>query len=168
MLDLINASITPVSAKDKKWCFELSAATPGKKGNKKYVFSVEKEGDRDRWVEAIKRASVVRNLNPTAGSEDDSSNPIHPAANNNLQRSDSECSDASRVSDATGGQASATVPLVRKAFNGQKYKLTEMKGYLQKKSPALMKGWQKRYFQMQPNGEISYYKSVCCVLLRNV
>ncbi len=124
---------------------------------------MEKEADRDKWVEAIKRASVPRNLNPTPGSEDDGTNPIHPqpVATNNLQRTDSESSETSRTSDAANaGQMGASTPLVRKAFNGQKYKLSEMRGYLQKKSPALMKGWQKRYFVVQNNGEIAYYKSV--------
>ncbi len=119
---------------------------------------MDKESERDKWVEAIKRASVLRNLNPTPGSEDNGTNPIHPQPT--LQRSDSESSETSRASDVNVTQPGAATPLVRKAFNGQKYKLTEMRGYLQKKSPALMKGWQKRFFVVQPNGEIAYYKSV--------
>ena len=45
-------------------------------------------------------------------------------------------------------------------INGKKYKLTEMQGYLQKKSPVLMKGWQKRYFKILNTGEMVYYKTV--------
>lgn len=33
-------------------------------------------------------------------------------------------------------------------------------GYLHKMSPALLKGWQKRYFRTNDNGDISYYKTV--------
>ncbi len=36
----------------------------------------------------------------------------------------------------------------------------EMSGYLMKKSPAMMKGWQKRYFKTLSNGDIAYFKSV--------
>ena len=35
-----------------------------------------------------------------------------------------------------------------------------MEGYLLKKSPALLSGWQKRYFVIQDPGEINYYMSV--------
>lgn len=35
----------------------------------------------------------------------------------------------------------------------------ELSGYLQKKSPAMMKGWQKRYFRTESNGDISYFKN---------
>ena len=33
-------------------------------------------------------------------------------------------------------------------------------GYLTKKSPAMLVGWQKRYFVTNSNGDIEYYKSV--------
>lgn len=34
-------------------------------------------------------------------------------------------------------------------------------GYLMKKSPNLMTGWQKRYFVLTAPGEINYYENVC-------
>ena len=37
-----------------------------------------------------------------------------------------------------------------------------MSGYLLKKSPNMMIGWQKRFFKMQVNGDIAYYKTVRC------
>ncbi len=33
-------------------------------------------------------------------------------------------------------------------------------GYLMKKSPNLMTGWQKRYFVLKEPGDISYYENV--------
>jgi hypothetical protein len=36
----------------------------------------------------------------------------------------------------------------------------ELSGNLLKKSPNVMKGWQKRYFKTLPNGDLSYFKSV--------
>lgn len=44
----------------------------------------------------------------------------------------------------------------------------QKEGYLMKKSPAMLVGWQKRYFVTNANGDIEYYKSVCfhdtCIL----
>ena len=39
-----------------------------------------------------------------------------------------------------------------------------MSGYLLKKSPNVMIGWQRRFFKMQANGDIAYFKTVmnCC------
>lgn len=36
----------------------------------------------------------------------------------------------------------------------------EKEGYLMKKSPAMLVGWQKRYFLTNANGDIEYYKTV--------
>jgi pyruvate/2-oxoglutarate dehydrogenase complex dihydrolipoamide acyltransferase (E2) component len=36
----------------------------------------------------------------------------------------------------------------------------EKEGYLMKKSPAMLVGWQKRFFLTNSNGDIEYYKSV--------
>lgn len=121
--------------------------------------------DRDRWVEAIKRASLPRNF--SANGEDGVGSPIHPAVatqgagSSSLQRSDSECSESSRASEASTQSTAlmAEAAAARRPFNGKKYKLAEMQGYLQKKSPALMKGWQRRFFRIQPSGEMAYYKS---------
>jgi hypothetical protein len=47
----------------------------------------------------------------------------------------------------------------------------EKEGYLMKKSPAMLVGWQKRFFLTNSNGDIEYYKSVrsfSCHVLRSL
>lgn len=44
-LELLNATVREFVQKDK-FCFEVSAATAGKKGLKKYVFAFEREGEK--------------------------------------------------------------------------------------------------------------------------
>lgn len=187
VLDLLNCNVRPLMVKDR-YCFELSTAKDNKKGDKKYIFAVEKEEWRDRWIQAIKTASSYRSNLPAG--EGGTDNPIQGVANNTPQydRSDSISSEASESSTQSGAAASAAVasgkgggaaaagsaatagggPKAKKAFvkNPKQHKhLVEMSGYLQKKSPAMLKGWQKRYFIMRPSGEIAYYKDVSYQLL---
>lgn len=157
-----------------RFCFEVATAKDNKKGDKKYVFSVEKEEWRDRWIQAIKVASTYR---PTVQpGETGTENPIQSGNNSpQYERSDSMSSEASESSTQSGAAASSAVASgaasgpnkVKKAFmRGKQHKhLVEMSGYLQKKSPALLKGWQKRYFIMRSNGEIAYYKNVSDMIL---
>lgn len=150
-LVITNAVINPVKVKDR-FCFEVTANGPakgGKKANKKYVFACEKEYDRDKWVELLKRNSIPSTLRqldadgneiilpPSAGG----SNPIHDsAASNENGNEESEADETSVRSQSMSVN-------------------TGLCGYLMKKSPAVMKGWQKRYFRTEPNGDISYFKS---------
>eukprot|EP01040_Poterioochromonas_malhamensis_P020548 gene20548-24555_t len=90
---ITNAVINPIKVKDR-FCFEVTANGPakgGKKANKKYVFACDKEYDRDKWVELLKRNSIPstqRQLDadgneiiqpPATGG----SNPIHETAASN-------------------------------------------------------------------------------------
>jgi hypothetical protein len=61
--------------------------------------------------------------------------------------------------------------LYRKSVAHLKSSLTSLKtqtpeqkcGYLTKKSPAMLVGWQKRYFMINAQGDIEYYKTVSVV-----
>lgn len=145
-LNVIGATIRPITVKDK-YCFELSTAQPGKKGNKKYVFAGENEYDRDRWVEKLKNAATGALLQAT-----------HPESNNPLQTSN-------HMSSSGGGDDDDDVPdhspamQTINSFDRGSVMASELSGYLMKKSPAVMKGWQKRFFKTLPNGDIIYYKS---------
>jgi hypothetical protein len=63
--------------------------------------------------------------------------------------------------------------LYRKSVAHLKSSLTSLKtqtpeqkcGYLTKKSPAMLVGWQKRYFMINAQGDIEYYKSVSILFL---
>ena len=52
---------------------------------------------------------------------------------------------------ATRNPAAAAIPL-------SPVREVKKEGYLEKKSPALLKGWQKRWFELRDNG-IRYYKN---------
>lgn len=151
-LVITNAVINPIKVKDR-FCFEVTANGPakgGKKANKKYVFACDKEYDRDKWVELLKRNSIPstqRQLDadgneiiqpPATGG----SNPIHETAASN-EEDGNECSEADE-----GNSYSQSMSVN-----------TGLCGYLMKKSPAVMKGWQKRYFRTEPSGDITYFKS---------
>lgn len=140
-----------------RYCFEVTANGPakgGKKANKKYVFACEKEFDRDKWVELLKRNSIPRVLRPldANGNEiivsmpsTDGANPLHSTAN------------AAAGNDEDGDEGSNVD--VSQSYNQSTTINTSLCGYLMKKSPAVMKGWQKRYFRTEANGDISYFKS---------
>lgn len=151
-VDIINAKVQPIQVKDRH-CFEITAAVAGKKGHKKYVFAAENQYERDQWVEQLKKNSTLQ-IAILNGEEE---NPLHAAKVNNGD-DDEEGGSAANFEEDNGRNMSqsvrsSVVPI-------------EMSGYLMKKSPAMMKGWQKRYFKTLENGDIAYYKSVShlCIL----
>jgi hypothetical protein len=160
--DIVNATINPIKVKDK-CCFELSAAIPGKKGNKKYVFAAENEYDRDKWVEALKKLSVPQN-NP----EEEGINPVIANAQpTSVYSKDDDEDDATAADPSQSEEEPASSTPSRSQSNTSMSNSMrssviplEMSGYLQKKSPAMMKGWQKRYFKTLSNGDIAYFKDV--------
>ena len=167
LLDIVGAKITPMMVKDK-FCFEIAVAIPGKKGNKKYIFGADKEFDRDRWVEMLTKAAAnAFNLPPapeitemSMDTMNSASNPIHlqaaaAAGNNNNARTESSEEDYSNSNNN-----SISLPGISISSNRSSAQANEISGYLLKKSPNVMKGWQKRYFKTQVNGDLSYYKSV--------
>jgi hypothetical protein len=147
----MNATINTVNIKGKH-CFEVTAAVPGKKGNKKYVFATEKEHERDNWVEVLKRLSVPSRL------IGDDVNPIH--ANAGAPAGAGLASASQDDDDGTAGGSTS-----EKTTSIATVTPTELSGYLLKKSPSVMKGWQKRYFKTQENGDIVYHKNVRLVEL---
>lgn len=139
---MLNAKIRQYSEKKQKYCFELETAVPGKKGMKKYVFAVEKEYDYQKWVEALNTASKTAPTRYAAemggdGEDEEGNSPIH--------HKDSEDGDGVEM-------MSTNSSIVRHEM--------EMAGYLTKKSPNMIKGWQKRYFVLNATGDMSYYSSV--------
>lgn len=143
-IDLLNAKIREFSTKDQKYCFEVMGALPGKKGMKKYVFAAETEGDRIRWMEVINASTKPRAAFPTSSGE-----VLSPIQNQN----DEAAVEGGSSQNLSGNSLSA------RTKSQVRYPLGKM-GYLMKKSPALLKGWQKRFFVLKEPGEVLYYGSV--------
>ena len=151
-IDIINATVNPVQVKEKN-CFEITAVVSGKKGNKKYVFAAENEYERDQWVLQLKKNSKLQ-IAILNGEEE---NPLHTkgsVSNNDddedgsaAQFEEGQSHSSSSNNEANMTTRSSALPI-------------EMSGYLMKKSPAMMKGWQKRYVKTLSNGDIAYFKSV--------
>jgi hypothetical protein len=82
--------------------------------------------------------------------EDDVNNPI---------REPSESGGSpSMCQDDDGSASEVQLSFLRKS--SAKPPPAGLEGYLFKKSPALMSGWQKRYFVLKDPGEIDYYETV--------
>eukprot|EP01038_Epipyxis_sp_PR26KG_P006542 gene6542-8988_t len=137
-IDLLNAKISEFSQKDRKFCFQIEGALPGKKGMKKYVFCFEKEDDRAKWMEVLQKATlpqVARDIDQIENSD----NPLH---NNNVDNeSFSEKTENGVQMSQIGNHPG------------------EFSSYLSKKSPNMMKGWQARFFKLNNNGELTYFSS---------
>mmetsp|Transcript_2095 Transcript_2095/g.3263 ORF Transcript_2095/g.3263 Transcript_2095/m.3263 type:complete len:393 (+) Transcript_2095:193-1371(+) len=145
------SKVREFSSKDKKYCFEIVAQ--GRKGLKKYSFLCETAGDRKRWVDQLKRVSKAGAMAIHLEGDDDVNNPMREAS-----ESGSPGMDDDTASTASGGSmGDMQLSYLRKSSlrnppNG-------MEGFLMKKSPALLTGWQKRYFVIQDPGEVNYYLS---------
>lgn len=148
---IAGATITPTKIKDK-YCFEVASqgAQGGKKANKKYVFGTEREHERDEWVIALRRAAREAVQPPTnLGQSAETGNPLAPPG--------AQTPPAGNAAGEDDG-VEMSAQLSRQSSFAQPS--AEMKGYLMKKSPNMMKGWQKRYFVTQSNGDMQYFKSV--------
>lgn len=139
-----------------KYCFEIATANPGKKGNKKYIFACTKEHDRDRWVDALRKwSSGAFNYVESSDNKPVDEDAINPVVQNA----------SGKASYHTEDEDEAVSTPTSTSNRGQSNDLrgsmvaTELCGYLMKKSPSLMKGWQKRYFKTLKNGDIVYFKS---------
>eukprot|EP00981_Chlorochromonas_danica_P005526 scaffold1127_cov186-Ochromonas_danica.AAC.6 len=152
-LVIAGATITPTKIKDK-YCFEVASqgAQGGKKANKKYVFGTEKEHERDEWVIALRRAAREAVQPPTNLAQGETGNPLAPPG----AQTPPPPPGANGAGEDDGLEMSPQ--LSRQSSFAQPS--AEMKGYLLKKSPNMMKGWQKRYFVTQSNGDMQYFKSV--------
>lgn len=149
--DLYNAKIRDFTLKDQKYCFEVVAANPGKKGMKKYTFAALTESDYNTWLQALRKCS-----NPADTMEPTIPNPIHDV-DIGIDASRS----SSTVATVIDEDKTNSAPLTAMDFSllSDKHRPAEKRGYLLKKSPAMLKGWQKRYFVMK-DGEIVYYQTV--------
>ena len=123
-----------------RFCFEIVAT--GKKGTKKYGFSVDSDGSRRRWLSQLRKAS---NQEPPAVQSDTTGNPMAAGG---------EAGEVDPEDDPESGFAAAF------RFKKSEQAPAGKEGYLMKKSPNLMTGWQKRYFVLKAPGEISYYENV--------
>jgi hypothetical protein len=172
ILDLSGATIKETELKGK-FCFEITPAAGGKKKSKdkSYVFAVDKEHDRERWVACLRKASTYRPPMPlelgdgpgagtttTSGDTVHHDNPMHSESSGSTPRSKAQSADADEDDE---GNVSAFRTMSSSSFRMTNMIPTEKEGYLMKKSPALMKGWQKRYFVTNTTtGDIDYYKTV--------
>jgi hypothetical protein len=142
---LQGCSVKEVTLKDQKYAFELQATDKNnKKANKKYVFCVETDGQRKSWMAALNKASDPNNL-PTFETPE-GANPIHTqlsGANRSAAGAKDEDEDDSR--DVSMVYINTTPD--------------EKKGYLSKKSPRALQGYQKRFFVLKA-GKLFYYGSV--------
>jgi hypothetical protein len=156
LVDIVGATIEATKVKDK-FCFEISTAQPGKKGNKKYVFASDKEHERDEWVEKLnKAASNAFNLpppmtGPSSSVDNPNGSPLSPMHMAAANGGDDE--------EPTGNEG---IAMKEMSIISERGSVTpqELSGNLFKKSPNVMKGWQKRFFKTLPNGDLSYFKSV--------
>lgn len=139
------------SLKDKPYCFEIVTT---KKGAKKYNFCVEKEGERKGWLDALSRAAKWKPTDPVQRSiGGDASGSISVINNDDDDNDNGDtqnplASGSNRPSDVTSSSA------LRKCAE-PKGKM----GKLKKKSPALLTGWQKRFFVLRSPGELAYFEN---------
>ena len=135
-LNILKSQVREYSAKDQKFCFEIIAT--GKKGTKKYGFCVDSDSARRKWLSQLKKASnqAVRSPN----NEDGASNPL--------------TSEVDPEDDPESGLSAAF--RIMKSEQAPKGK----EGYMMKKSPNMLTGWQKRYFVLREPGYINYYETV--------
>lgn len=168
--DLVNATIKETEIKGKS-CFEIIPAAGGlakKKNNKEksYIFQVEKEHDRERWVEALRKATTYRSPRPlemgdenasagaASGDVPQHSNPMHRDTRGQSVTSDGD-------EDGESDNVEAFRSMSSSSFRMTNMIPTEREGYMMKKSPAVLKGWQKRYFVTNAStGDIDYFKTV--------
>ena len=127
-LELSNAKIREFSLKDREFCFEVVSNSGGKKGMKKYNFSVDKEHERTKWLQALNAAARYKPVERLG--EEDTANPLNYEE---MERGIVQLS--SRITET---------PPVKE-------------GKLKKKSPNIMSGWQSRYFALRAPGELVYY-----------
>lgn len=150
------AKIREFTSKEKKYCFEIVAQ--GRKGLKKYSFVCETSGERKTWMDQLNRVSKAGSMAMRLDGdlpEDDVNNPI---------REPSESGGSPSIyseDDAVGSDVQLS--FMRKTSS--KPPPNGLEGYLFKKSPALMTGWQKRFFVLKDPGEINYYETVYFIYL---
>jgi hypothetical protein len=169
---LNGAQIRDFSAKDQKFCIEVVAS--GRKGVKKYSFSTDSEGSRKRWLTALLKAAKTAETKPPAATADSAGEDtvMSPIANRAKASSGSASPASPRPKDdddddisvsssgSTGSAQPSSIALNFLKGKAEPPPPPEKRGYLMKKSPRFMSGWQKRYFVLKHPGEIHYYDNV--------
>jgi len=176
--ELLNATIRDYEQKAKFNVEITPAPLPAHKKNKskekKYVFQFENEFEQLKWLKVLERGSKpLQSLNISHHSS--SGNPMHSgskgasnASSSVLDDDDDNMSPDSIGRDSVSSLASEDLSkgsMIRTLSAGglrvsESMKPTDMSGYMMKKSPALLKGWQKRYFRTMATGDVEYYKTV--------
>lgn len=158
-LDLLGAKIKEFSLKDQKYAFEVQAATPGKKGMKKYTFAVETESERKKWLEVMSAAAIGSNKvvfsTPQDGKTQDTKNPMGSGSDNNKGVDGSQLAGAGGADDDEDVERGSFS--ISKTRQSSIAKPADKLGILKKRSPALLKSWQVRYFVLKEPGELFYY-----------
>lgn len=120
-----------------------------KKGKKKFVFAVNNEYDLRNWIDKLTKLSQGHHKNFSVHYLDS-----NPAANNESTCRDSE--NPIHTQDIDNSMKSYTEEVIKPELRC---------GYLYKKSPAKLKGFQKRYFKTTNTGDIIYYKNVSFIFI---
>lgn len=103
------------------------------------------------WIDQLNRVSKAGSMAIRLDGdlpEDDVNNPIR------------EPSESGGSPSFSGDDGSQEVQLSFLRKSSAKPPPAGLEGYLFKKSPSLMTGWQKRYFVLKDPGEIDYYETV--------
>ena len=121
---LLGANVRDSSSRGQKYCVEIMqdpSAKESRKGKKKYVFSMETEGEQTKWLRALEGRTVPREA-AAAAADGTVSNPLQAGA-------------------GTGAGDDANLP--ERPLSKSK------RGYLEKKGKRLG-GYTKRFFLLEP------------------
>jgi hypothetical protein len=182
-IEILNATIRQFTKKEKH-CFEISTAftKKGKKADKKYVFACGDPDEARRWVGALETAAlpyfatddeegqspvVLNNMNsPDGGGPDwiaeaqSITNPIHQGQQQGYSSED----EWSNISRSISSSSVMSVGSMNSGSLMQSFSLPNppsdkgVSGYLMKKSPNALVGWQRRFFKLTKRGDLVYFK----------
>lgn len=158
-LDLVNAKVREFATKDQKYCFEIVATKKGGT-SKKFVFAVEKEHMKARWIEMIKKASNPSAYSDAAASQGPptSQSTSSPTSSSNPMVNNNEAAKKKAGGAADIGPAGAGAGGISSSINRKQSLASDISGFLYKRSPSGFKPWQNRYFILKTSsGEILYY-----------
>ena len=144
------------------------------------MFQFDNESEQLKWLKVMERGSKpLQSLNINQ-----SSNPMHAKSSSSSSSSSTNAGAMAATSsgdedydmmstESIGRDSVSTLAsedlnkgsMLRTLSAGglrvsESMKPTDMAGYMMKKSPALLKGWQKRYFRTMATGDVEYYKTV--------
>lgn len=132
-INLAGATVKDITIKGMPYCFELTAST-NKKGTKKYIFSTVDGNEKKKFMNAITAGAAITSIKLNIGLDDASTSPIHE------NKSPTQCTKGSIEMKEMSVSSESTVIK-------PKIPLSKM-GYLDKKSPSMFKGFQRRHFRI--------------------